>query len=106
MCAMRAQTVCEVELATEVTRPLGNTLRLLARRLDGLLLEGGDEGDPDVKEGFRSLRALTTDALHNLWLVTDRLDAAWARGTRVDRAIRLVAAEFTEVTGGSVDVRA
>lgn len=81
---------------------LGATLHRLARRLDGLLLDGG----ADVVAGeLKGLRLLTTDALHTLGAVVDAAYAQRVGGRRLDRALRVLAADFGRATGTAIDVR-
>jgi signal transduction histidine kinase len=86
-------------------RALGDTLQLLARRLDGLLLDAvkGEAGaSPDE---LRGLRLLTTDALHTLRSVVDADEARRFGAEGIDRALRRIVDDFAASTGSIVDVR-
>lgn len=86
---------------TRLYQQLGDTLHRLARHLDGLLLEASDEAVGDL----RTLRLLTTDALHTLGVVVEADEARRFGGRRLDVSLRRMAAEFEACSGSSVDVR-
>ena len=79
---------------------LGDTLELLARRLDALLV-GGDA--PERADELRHLRLLTTDALHTLRLVATTGERATGPG--LGRALGRLADDFAAATGTCADVR-
>lgn len=92
----------EVSSVVELCRPLGNTLQLLARRIDALLF---DEAPGRVQDELRRVRLLTTDALHTLGDVADLVDTARLRDARLDVVLRRACADFAGATGACVEVR-
>lgn len=88
--------------AIELCRPLGNTLQLVARRLDALLFE---EKSADVRAELQRVRALTAEALHTLHDVSDAIDELGVSTADLQRFLCRIATSLAEATGAQVEVQ-